>query len=59
MSDNNDLLVKCLKNPICLTIGAFLLFKYAKNIDAKFAADLIEEGEKLIKSTNRNKSNKD
>ena len=59
MTDNNDLLIKCLKNPICLAIGAFLLFKYAKNIDAKLASDLIEEGEKFINSTKGNKAHKD
>ncbi len=59
MPDNNDLLIKCLKNPICLAIGAFLLFKYAKNIDVKLASDLLEQGEKMIKATTRNKSDKD
>lgn len=54
MNQNNDLLTTCLKSPICLAIGAFLLFKYAKNIDAKVASELIEAGGKLIKSTKGN-----
>lgn len=53
MNNNNDLLITCLKSPLCLAIGAFLLFKYAKHIDAKVASKLIETGGKLIKSTNR------
>lgn len=59
MIENKDLLTTCLKNPICLAVGAFLLFKYVKNIDAKFASDLIQQGEKLVKSIDNNKSNKD
>ena len=54
MNENNDLISKCLKNPICLAIGAFLLFKYAKNIDAKLASELINAGEKIIKPTKGN-----
>ncbi len=54
MNQNNELLTTCLKSPISLAIGAFLLFKYAKHIDAKIASELIDVGGKLIKSTKGN-----
>jgi len=51
MSEQNSLVISCLKNPVCVAIGSYLFFKLLQKFDKNLALEIANKIENMKSDT--------